>query len=634
MAGLPINARHTRLGLLGLSGATLALAAIAHGAPPTEHGAAASISGVVHDAAGHALAGVTVTARGDGSLMSTSVFTDDKGVYVFPHLNRGGYGLRVQATGFHAATDHVDVTDDHTATVTATLTTLADPRPQLSGYEWFRTLPERNDDDRRLKQILYVGCTGCHSLDVALQNGFDETGWNAVIKAMEQAFYNGWRAGDLTAAQLRWEGQIIRHHRTELAHYLAGARGPDTATGTLPILDRPTGDAARAVVTEYDLPVKEQPNAPAWYQGDDWELGPSTGMHGIVGIHDVIVDRAGKAWITQARTTFETNRSLVKLDPATGAMDAIRVTAPDGELLFFEQIASPDPKGAIWMHDKAYVVRLDPATDRFVAWREPRVMDGMVNSTDADSHGRAFINSSFGTVMFDPAELSRKDVMYPGWHKYQQLTPGDGVTYGITTDADDNVWWSESYIDKVAMRDMKTGKVIELAMHDAGYDARHALATPGDLAFYDSIGGGTWGISSASPLPYMEMPRRLSADKHGDTVWVPLWAQSSLAEINIHTFKVTYHRLPIQVHPYKTIVDSRHNVWTDVAMVDGVYRYTPATDNWTLFRLPSHGCGSRHVSFDDARNELWVPCDQANKVVRVQFRDEAQIAAAAAGVAR
>jgi hypothetical protein len=35
---------------------------------------------------------------------------------------------------------------------------------------------------------------------------------------------------------------------------------------------------------------------------------------------------------------------------------------------------------------------------------------------------------------------------------------------------------------------------------------------------------------------------------------------------------ITYHPLPIRVHPYKTVVDWHHNVWTDTSMVDGAFR--------------------------------------------------------------
>jgi streptogramin lyase len=590
---------------------------------------APGIMGVIKDQTGKPLAGVTISARSTDQTMTTSVYTDEKGQYVFPHLVAGTYKMWAQTVGFTTNKADVKLDGTHTAGHDFAMLPLADFGPQLSGYEWFNSLPDDTTDHKRMKQVMYVACTGCHSLDLALQNTFDETGWNAVIKSMENSFYNGYRPGEFNANQLRWEGQIIRRHREELAKYLASVRGPDSKPLTLKPLPRPTGDSARVVVTEYELPVKEQLNEPSWYTGTDWMLGPSTGMHGIVGIHDVMADPQGQAWITQARTTFETNRSLVKLDPATGKMTSIAFKVGP-ELIFFEQIASPTSDGYIWMHDARNLVRLNTKTDQYELFKMPVVMGSMVNSTDADSKGRAFINGRFGTAEFDPAELGTKGIPYPGWHFYQQLTPGDGVTYGITTDAEDNVWWSESYIDKVAMRNMKTGKVVEFDMHDPDYEARKALATPADIAFYENAGAGTWSNNSISPLPYMNMPRRLSADKHGDTVWISNWAQSNIAEINIHTLKVTYHKLPIQVHPYKTTVDKDHNVWTDTSMANAVFKFTPSTGQWTMYHSPSHGCGSRHISFDDYKGELWLPCDQSNKVARFHFRSDAEVQAAAA----
>jgi streptogramin lyase len=254
-------------------------------------------------------------------------------------------------------------------------------------------------------------------------------------------------------------------------------------------------------------------------------------------------------------------------------------------------------------------------------------MGGMANSTDSDSKGRIFVNGRFGVTMFDPSEQDRTGVMYPGWRLYQQLTPGNGTTYGISTDREDNVWWSESYADKVAMRDMKTGKVTEFDMHDPEYEARKALMTPADLAFYESIGAETWAANSAEPLPYATMPRRLAADKNGTSVWVPNWADSNIAEIDFRTHKVSYHKLPIQVHPYKTIVDKKHNVYTDTSLADAVFKYAPDRRGWTMYRMPSHGCGSRHVSFDDAKSELWLPCDQSDKVARFHFRSAEELRA-------
>ncbi len=617
---------------LGLTAATFAGMAVTRvgstaAAAADQQSGAPGLMGAIKGADGKPLNGIAVTAQASNQMFKTTVYTNEKGEYVFPHLVAGTYKVWAQAVGFTTERTSAMLDGSHSATHDFVLKTLANYEAELTGAEWFAALPDDTASHRRAKQILYVACSGCHGFDVVLNNRFDEAGWLAIIKSMESADYRGYRGGDdISTDQLNWEGQIIRYHRNDLAKYLTEMRGPGHSPMVLKPMARPTGDAARVVVTQYDLPVAERENEMPRYTGDDWMKGYSTGMHGMVGVHDVVADPAGFAWITQSRTTFETNRTLVKLNAQTGEMKVFKLTNSNGGPIFFEQMSSgTDPTGNLWFHGGGSFVKLDPSTDSFTAYPIPRVFNGTENSIDADSKGRIWANGKSGVVEFDPSELNKSGVMYPGWHLYQQLTPGNGTTYGISADANDNPWWSESYSDIVATRNMKTGKVTEFAMHDAGYDARKALATPPDLAFYDSIGAEIWGGTSADPLPYAEMPRRLAADKNGDTVWVPNWAQSSLAEINIHTMKVTYHELPMRVHPYKTIVDKNHNVYAGIQAGDGVYKFTPATQTWTYYQLPTHGCSLRHMSFDDVRGEAWVPCDQADTVDRIQFRSVGQI---------
>ena len=79
------------------------------------------------------------------------------------------------------------------------------------------------------------------------------------------------------------------------------------------------------------------------------------------------------------------------------------------------------------------------------------------------------------------------------------------------------------------------------------------------------------------------------------------------------------------MHPYKTIVDRHHNVWTDTSLADAALKFDPSSGNWVVYRLPSRGCGSRHMGFDDFRDEAWIACDQASKVARIQFRTPGEI---------
>jgi streptogramin lyase len=119
----------------------------------------------------------------------------------------------------------------------------------------------------------------------------------------------------------------------------------------------------------------------------------------------------------------------------------------------------------------------------------------------------------------------------------------------------------------------------------------------------------------------------MAADKKGRTVWVPNWAAGNIAEIDIDTLKPTFHKLPMAGQPYKVDVDNHHNVWATVPMADSLVKYDPAAKRWTVYRYATHGCGPRHIGVDKMRDEVWVPCDQASKVSRFQFRTAQQVQA-------
>jgi streptogramin lyase/mono/diheme cytochrome c family protein len=576
-----------------------------------------TLLGSIRTADGKPLDGASVSARAVDRTFTTSVYTDERGDFVFPPLPAGGYRVWAQAVGF--ATERADLTLDatHPTNRTLTLQPVSDFTRQMTGTEWFDALPDDTAENRRLKQILRVSCSDCHNLGVVLQNRFDEAGWRIIVKSMEEAAHNGWTGrADPPDAEMGFNGQIIRHHRDELARYLARMRGPGPSPMKFTPRPRPRGEAARVVVIEYDLPIGERPNELGWHNGGDWSKGPGVGMHGTVGPHDVITDAAGYAWISESRISFETHRTFTKLDVNSGETTAFKLLEPDGRYLEAEQLGR-DPQGRFWFTRGSTLVRIDPATETFTSFAAPRTMGGFLNSTDSDLEGRIWSNGHYGSIRFDPATKT--------FRMFQQNAPGDGVTYGVAADADGNGWWSQFRNDRVTKADVKTGKAFDLPMHDPDRAARMALATPDDLAFYESIGTQFWGGSSANPVLYADAPRRMSADKAGRTVWVPLWAGQHVAEIDIRTLKVTYHALPIHGQPYNTAVDKQHNVWADVPMGDSLVRLNPTTRQWTVFRLPSIGCNSRHFSIDAARDEVWLACDQTSRVARFQFRTPQQV---------
>ena len=578
----------------------------------------ARLSGTV-TAEGRPLDGVAVSVRAPDTTITTSVYTDERGEYVFPPLPAGRYEMWAQAVGYATRKTTVSLDAATPTQQPLSLAPIKDFSRQLTGVEWYDALPDDTPEHRRMKQVLHVTCSDCHSPSVVLQNRFDATGWRAIIKAMEEASHTGWTGRlDPPDDQLGFLGGIMRHHREDLVKYLVEMRGPGPSPMKLAPAARPRGDAARVVITEYDLPIGERENELGWYNGSDWSQGPAVGMHGIVGVHDAVVDREGNVWLTENRISFETNRTHLKLDPRTGRMTAVAIVGGDGRMMFTEQVGR-DQQYNIWSQFGPSLGRFDPASLKFSLFTPPRAMGGFMNSTDVDPQGNVWTNGRFGSVRFDPVKHT--------FRLYQHRTPADGSTYGVAADAEGNGWWSQFLADYVTKADVKTGERFEIPMRDPNYEKRRALMTPADLAFYEAAGAQSWGGYPVAPVPWASAPRRLSADQKGNTVWVPNWAGQTLAKIDIHTLKVTYYPLPIHGHPYNTRVDADHNVWTDVPMADAIAKFDPKTEQWTVYQLPSRGCGSRHLGMDVARGDMWLPCDQSSRVARFQFRTAADIAA-------
>ena len=68
------------------------------------------LSGSVASASGQKLDGVQISAKKEGSTITTSVYTDENGDYFFPALPDGKYNVWAQALGFETAKGQVDLT--------------------------------------------------------------------------------------------------------------------------------------------------------------------------------------------------------------------------------------------------------------------------------------------------------------------------------------------------------------------------------------------------------------------------------------------------------------------------------------------------------------------------------------------
>src|SRR5687767_6150426 len=289
--------------------------AMGQGSAPTSGRTAGTsrLTGTARGDGGALLEGVVVSARGVGSSVTTSVFTDERGEYVFPPLGAGRYEVWAQAVGYDTMRAEATVDAAGRAQWSFTLKPIADITPHVSGSEWLAALPEDTREHRRAKEIFRANCTACHSPAYALQNRFDENGWRAVIMYMERNTGTGGINRHTT----------VVHHREDLVRYLAAVRGPSSPPLKFKLQPRPTGDATRVVATEYDIPLAGARSQRAWNDGSDWSLGWPTASQGARWIHDVLADDAGNAWGTRDRGPAD--MTLFKVNTQTGQVTGFSV---------------------------------------------------------------------------------------------------------------------------------------------------------------------------------------------------------------------------------------------------------------------------------------------------------------------
>src|SRR5262245_1825187 len=222
------------------SGVAWAAFAIATGlttlAPQVAGAADILLSGEIASAAGEKMGGVTVSAKAEGSLITTTVYTDEAGAYYFPPLPQGKYKVWAQALSFETAKGDVDLSAARRQNFT--LNPIKDFNKQvrqLPGDVIYASLPEETAQDARMKTLVKNNCTGCHTLSFILQNRFDEEGWYKILDLMKNVNVSGIYVG-----HERKVNGVVERNQKELAAYLARARGPGESAMKLKLRPRPS----------------------------------------------------------------------------------------------------------------------------------------------------------------------------------------------------------------------------------------------------------------------------------------------------------------------------------------------------------------------------------------------------------
>jgi streptogramin lyase len=470
-------------------------------------------------------------------------------------------------------------------------------------------------------------CTGCHTPSYVLQHRFDEAGWNAIIELMKNANVYGTFVGND-----RKPAGILDYHQKELAAYLARARGPGEGAMKFKPDPRPSGESARVMFKEYDVPLDPDSGLPSNFvqnDGSDWSLGTPSVLIPGWGIHDAWLDLDGQLWFTcnipNRRTT------IGKIDTKTGELKLFKVAAPNG-LAAQTHGMTRDDKGIIWFNvnnGRGGLGRLDPKTEKIDVYLPPQGMSptGGATTVDHDGKGRIWASAPDGALRFDPVTET-----FTEFKSLTYKTPnGTGVTYGAAGDRDGNGWWAEMTLDIIGKGDSATGKSLEVKL--APVQEEKDRVTADARKFYETYNQPDFN----NPFPWAQGPRRMGTDKKADVLWVGNSWGANLARIDTRTHETTYIPLPDQQQPYHVAVDNSHNAWTNLWGADRVMRYDPKTSTWTAFDLPTRGAEPRYVSLlerDGAPMQVVLPYFRARKVAVMTLRSEADLQASKARAGR
>ena len=576
------------------------------------------LSGVINARNGRKLEGVTVSAKAEGSTITTSVYTDTDGSYVFPPLASGKYRVWAQALGFESSKAAVALSASQRHNFTLEEIKDAERRyRQLPGEMMVAALPDATPEDAHMKKIFMNNCTGCHATSYALQFRFDEAGWSKIIDLMKVVPVNGVYPGPNAKPS-----QILERNQKQLAAYLARARGPGESSMKIVPRPRPTGEAARAVWTLYDLQLNPDAGIGTRYvanDGTDWAMGTTSKLGQLP--HDGGLGLDGTIYFT----VNNPNRlaTIGKVDPKTGAVKFIKADAANGIAANAHGLVR-DNEGNFWFDvnpGRRALGKLDVKTDVISIYQTPSNMSplGGAVTMDVDGKGKIWASTPVGAVRFDPQTEK--------FTEFKSLIPtkndkGSAQTYGAAGDSDGNGWWAQMAQDAIVKGEVETGKSLQINLPAVMVNG----ISPEDRAFYDSVSD----LGFNNPTLTSQGPRRMGTDKTANVLWVGNSFGASLARIDTRTMDTRIVPFPEPtMQPYHITVDSKHNVWGNLWTSDRIAKYDPAANKWTIFDLPVRGTEIRHIALLEQGEKLQVvmPVYRTSQMGVMTVRSEAELAA-------
>jgi hypothetical protein len=366
-----------------------------------------ALSGLVSAPNEGPMEGVLVSAKKEGSTITTTVVSDQQGAFSFPsaRLEPGKYTISIRAIGYRldgAKTADVPASGEGRAELK--LSKVKSLVPQLSNGEWLLSLPGAD----KQKAFLTM-CVGCHTLQRVLTSNHDAAEFQQVFLRM--ARYSPGSTPTHPQPLLpgpRGERPVVTGDAAKAAaEFLASVTLGNSEAIEYPLktLPRPKGRSTKVVITEYDLPRKDA--LP----------------------HDVVVDKDGQVWYSDFGAQF-----VGVMDPKTGktkdiAIPVVRPEQPKGGLdLEF------DPDGNIWlaMMYQAGISKIDRKTHEVSVfpfpkeWISTSAQASMVSPMYSNVDGKVWTNNQEDSLNYR-LDLATGKFENPG----QAKTPGRQADPGL-----------------------------------------------------------------------------------------------------------------------------------------------------------------------------------------------------------
>ena len=525
---------------------------------------AAALTGLVTSAQEGPMEGVLVTAKKSGSTVATTVVTDKDGRYSFPaaRLEPGNYTIKIRAVGYDLdGKGAADIAADKTANVNLKLKTTRSLASQLTNAEWMQSMP----GTPKQKDAL-LGCVTCHTADRIVRSTH-----NAEEFMQVQARMGTYANQSVpTRPQKRLAERLLEERgdsrlkaQQERAEFLASINLSESETWTYALkpMPRPTGDATKVIITEYDLPRDS--------------IEP----------HDVIVGKDGNAYYTNFG-----EQNLGQLNPKTGKVTEIQLPElkkgwPQGSLGI-----RPDHEGNLWfgMMYQGAIGKLDLATLKVQTYSLPPEMNkamaqvNMVRPESASVDGKVWTqNNGFAAVHRLDLKTGAIETIAP----FQGSKAGENHNiYDIIPDANNNLYFTDFAQQHIGRVDAKTGQTT-----------------------------------------LFELPTKASAPRRGmiddqGRIWFGMYRANKIGMFDTKSEKFKEWEMPTAWSaPYDVTIDKTGHVWTGSMLNDRVSRLDPSTGKFVEYLLPRE-TNIRRVFVDNTTTPptFWVGNNHQGSIVKVE----------------